>query len=100
MPMPQLPPELLQQLIALLSRGGGGAPGASPAGPPMTPQGVPGGIPDEDAVDPSAPMGGGPPGAVPPGLDPSALGGPGGEVDMPPALLEIMRRLKLQPSLR
>lgn len=95
MPMPQLPPELLQALIQLLTRGGGGAPGASPDGPPMAPQAGPGGIPDEDAVDPSAPMGGG---ALPPGLDPSALGGPGGEVDMPPALLEIMRRLKLQPS--
>jgi len=96
MPMPQLPPELLQQLIALLQKSGGGAPGASPTSPPMAPQAGPGGIPDEDGIDPSAPPGGG---ALPPGLSPAALGGPGGEVDMPPALLEIMRRLKLQPSL-
>jgi hypothetical protein len=100
MPMPQLPPQLLQALIELLTKGqGGGADpqsalregelgeGASPMAP-MTPP-----MPGATEAGPAGPL-----------MDPSSvvregeLGGGGDEVTMPPALLEIMRRLKLRPS--
>lgn len=100
-PIPNLPPQLLQALIALLTKGQGGDPssvvregelgeGASPMAP-MTPP-----MPSATEAGPAGPL-----------MDPSSvvregelgeLGGGADEVTMPPALLEIMRRLKLRPS--
>jgi hypothetical protein len=99
MPMPNLPPQLLQALIALLTKGQGGDPSSAvregemdAPGAPMAPMSPP--MPSATEAGPAGPL-----------MDPSSalregeLGGGGGdEVTMPPALLEIMKRLKLRPS--
>jgi hypothetical protein len=97
---------MLQALIALLSKGQGGDPNSAVREGELPPMGGPASA----ALDPASvvragegrPTEAGPRGPL---MDPSSVAregemGPagGGEVTMPPALLEIMRRLKLRPS--